>query len=203
MDMLHPQHPPSAESLPASLLERVRENDASAWYKLVSLFSPLVYLWIRKDGVPAADAPDAAQDVFLEVARSLSKFRRDRPGDSFTGWIRTITRRRACDHARARARAFAAHGGSDALEQMANIPDELPSEDPDETASANADLLRRGLDLIRDEFTAVTWQAFEAIALHGRPPRDVADELGLSIGAVYVAKSRVRKRLREELEGLL
>lgn len=195
-------HRSSAGSVSASLLARVRDNDSAAWSRLVRLFTPLVYLWIRKDGVPSADAPDAAQDVFLEVARSLPRFRRDRPGDSFTGWIRTIARRRACDHARARAKSFAAVGGSNALEQLAEIPEPLPPE-PVEYGPAGAELLRRGLDLIRDEFTDRTWRAFEATAVHGRPPRDVAGELGLSIGAVYVAKSRVRKRLRDELDGLI
>lgn len=194
----------SAKSVSHSLLEKVRNRDGGAWGRLTSLFTPIVYGWVRRGGVPEADAPDVTQDVFFEVARSVERFRRDRPGDTFTGWLRTIARRQAALYARTRGQEAGAVGGSEAhrlLEQLREptpLDLELQGDDPDRAA-----VLRRGLELIRGDVAENTWAAFERVVMNGRPPADVAAELGMTLGAVYVAKSRVLKRLREELEGLL
>lgn len=195
---------PISGSVPLSLLERVRAHDAPAWERLTRLFTPLVLGWVRRGGVPKANIPDVTQEVFLEVARSIARFRREQPGDTFTGWIRTITRRRVAGYARTRGGEMGPVGGSDARQQLEQVRDPLPSEldapgeDPDRT-----ELLRRGLELVRGDVAENTWAAFEQITLNNRPPADVAAELGMTLGAVYVAKSRVLKRLREELDGIL
>ncbi len=186
------------DSVSTSLLVRARSNDRCAWEKLADLVSPIVYTWVRRGGVPEADAEDVVQDVFLELSRGLNRFRRDQPGDSFGGWLRTLTRRRTCDYYR-RGHAVGA-GGSAAKMRMEQVP-EAPDGDP--TDDPTAELVRRGLESIRGEFAARTWHAFEALAVAERPVADVAAELGLTVGAVYMARSRVLKRLREELEGLL
>ena len=188
------------DSVSTSLLVRARSNDRSAWEKLADLFSPIVYTWVRRGGVPEADAEDVVQDVFLELSRGLNRFRRDRPGDSFGGWLRTLTRRRTCDYHR-RGPTLGT-GGSAARLTLEQVPEAVP-DDADPTDDPTAELLRRGLESIRAEFAERTWQAFEALAVGERPAAVVAAELGLTVGAVYMARSRVLKRLREELEGLL
>lgn len=198
-------HP--SPSVPLSLLERVRARDAPAWERLTRLFTPLVLDWVRCGGIPKADVPDVTQDVFLEVARSVARFRREHPGDTFTGWIRTITRRRVAGYVRTRRGETGPVGGSDARRQLEQVRDPLPDapdapDAPDEEAD-RAEVLRRGLELVRGDVAENTWAAFERVALNNRPPADVAAELGMTLGAVYVAKSRVLKRLREELDGIL
>lgn len=89
--------PGSDNSVSTSLLVRARANDRSAWETLSELFTPIVYTWVRRGGVPEADAEDVVQDVFLEVARGLARFHKDQAGDAFGGWLRTLTRRRTCD----------------------------------------------------------------------------------------------------------
>src|SRR5262249_48830287 len=86
----------SATSL--TLLERVRRRDQAAWERLVSLYTPLVYHWCLRHGLQPADAEEVSQEVFLAVARGIGDFRHDREGDSFRGWLRTITRNKVCDH---------------------------------------------------------------------------------------------------------
>jgi RNA polymerase sigma-70 factor, ECF subfamily len=191
--------PGSTDSVSTSLLMRARANDRTAWERLAGLFTPIVYGWVRRGGVPEADAADVVQDVFFEVARGLARFHRDQPGDSFGGWLRVLTRRRTCDYFR-RGDPPAA-GGSTARVLMEQVPE--PAADADPTDDPTAEVLHRGLELIRDQFEPRTWQAFQAVAVNERPAADVAVELGLSVGAVYVAKSRVLKRLREELDGLI
>jgi RNA polymerase sigma-70 factor (ECF subfamily) len=83
------EQPPTT---PLTLLERVRANDPEAWARLVALYRPLVLSWCTRAGVHAADAEDVAQEVFLAAAHALDHFRRDRPGDTFRGWLRVITR---------------------------------------------------------------------------------------------------------------
>ena len=196
-----PASRPTSGTIPPSLLERVRANDGRARERLTRPCAPLVYAWVRRGGVPEADAPDVTQDVFLELARSLARFRRDQPGDTFTGWVRTIARRRAADHAR--ARTTLAVGGSDARRELEQLPVPPELSGPPESDPDRAEVLRRGLELVRGAVAEKTWKAFEATSVHGRPPADVAAELGMTVGAVWVAKSRVLKRLRDELDGIV
>lgn len=189
------------DSVSTSLLLRAQSNDRSAWERLADLYSPIVYTWVRRGGVPEADAEDVVQDVFLELSRGLSRFRRDQPGDSFGGWIRTLARRRTCDYHR--RGALVGIGGSSTRLKLEQLPEAVADEDTDPTDDPTAELFQRGLELLRPEFSERTWQAFHAVAMDERPAAEVAAELEMTVGAVYMAKSRVLKRLREELDGLL
>ncbi len=188
-----------ADSISSSLLTRVRGSDAVAWRRLVDLYSPLIYHWARRAGLDEADAADVVQDVFAAVHGRVGAFDRDREGGTFRGWLRTITRHKVSDCLRKHQRHPTAEGGTDALDRLnqAAVPED------DDAAADDAGVTRRGLDLIRAEFTEKTWAAFHGTALDGRPAAEVARELGMSLGAVYIARTRVFKRLREELQGLL
>lgn len=83
------------------------------------------------------------------------------------------------------------------------MPDAPAEPEADPTDDPTAEVVRRGLERIRGQFEPRTWQAFRAVAVDGRPAADVAAELGVTVGAVYMARSRVLKRLQEELDGLL
>jgi RNA polymerase sigma-70 factor (ECF subfamily) len=184
------------------LLVRVRSKEQAAWERLVGLYTPLVYRWCRQNGLQAADAADVGQEVFQAVARKISDFRRDRPGDSFRGWLRVITRNKLVDYRRNLQAQIVAAGGSDAEVLLQRVAKELPPPDPDADAEEMDLLVRKTVELIRGEFEDRTWQAFWGTALDGRPAADVAAELGISANAVYLAKGRVLRRLREELSGL-
>jgi RNA polymerase sigma-70 factor (ECF subfamily) len=191
-------HPSSATS--RSLLERLKADDAVAWDRLVGLYAPLVFRWCRRWDLPEQDLADIFQDVFQAVAAHLASFRKEREGDTFRGWLRTITRNKVRDHFRKLGREPGGVGGTEAQIRLAELPAD-PSPDEDDSAEERADhgLFARALDLIRSEFEERTWQAFWLTAVEGRAPKDVALEFGISPGAVRVAKSRVLRRLREEL----
>lgn len=198
----------AAHSLTAtspSLLVRVRQREVRAWERLVELYSPLVQRWGLRGGLRDADLADLGQEVFLVVHQRIESFRREGERDSFRGWLYGITRHKVADQMRRRAWRPIAEGGTDAqmrLEQQAapSLPDELTDADH---ADAEALIVRRALELVRSEFHEPTWRACFEIAVHGRAAGDVAADLGMSVGAVYVAKSRVLKRLREELGELV
>jgi RNA polymerase sigma-70 factor (ECF subfamily) len=199
-----PADAPASSATPRSLLERVKASDAAAWERLVHLYAPLVFHWCRRWDLQDEDAADIFQEVFQAVATHITGFRKERSGDTFRGWLRTITRNKVHDHFRRLGREPAGVGGTDAQKQLAQVP-APPTSDEDGAGEAEAErgLFRRALELIRAEFEERTWRAFWRTAVDDQSPRDVAAELSMSPGAVRVAKSRVLQRLREELGDLL
>src|SRR5690349_2186455 len=89
-------------STSSGLLERAQAHDERAWARLVDLYGPLVYHWCRRAGLRAEDSADLVQEVFRSVYSGLGGFRKDRPQDTFRGWLWTISRNKLRDHARRR-----------------------------------------------------------------------------------------------------
>jgi RNA polymerase sigma-70 factor (ECF subfamily) len=187
-----------------SLLDRARARDPAAWERMVALYAPLVLRWCRAWGLHDDDAADVFQEVFQAVAAHIAAFRRDRSGDTFRGWLRTITRNKVNDHFRRREREPTGVGGSEARAILAQLPQVLPTDEPGtEPDDGEGELLHRALEMIRGDFEPRTWEAFWQTAVEGRAAADVAAELNMSPGAVRVAKSRVLHRLRTDLGELL
>ncbi len=187
-----------------SLLARARLNDAQAWERLVNLYAPLVFHWCKRWNVPDEDIHDIFQEVFRSVAANLGAFRKQKPGDTFRGWLRVIARNKVCDHYDNLKREPRAVGGTDIQIRLAQVPiPPEPSEDEAADDSAYSALINRAIEQIRIHFTDHTWRAFWRIVVDGQHTKDVADELSMSLGAVRVAKSRVLQRLREELGELI
>jgi len=181
----------------SSLIDRVKADEAGAWDRLVSLYAPLLYHWCRRWKLQEEDLADVFQEVFKTLILHIGEFRRERKGDTFRGWLRTISRNKVLDHFRKHAREVQA--GSEANWRFSQLAaPEDPGPDPEEAAELQR-LFHRGLELIRPEFEERTWKAFWRTAVDGRPPQDVAAELTMTPGAVRVAKSRVLARLRQEL----
>jgi RNA polymerase sigma-70 factor (ECF subfamily) len=199
-----------------SLLERAQQEDPEAWGRIVQLYGPMVLHWCRRAGLKEHDAQDVCQETFSTVARSLPSFRRDRQGDSFRGWLRTIASSKLSDFGRKQAKAPFAIGGSDHLNRVESLPAanegggegvaaEAVGEPCDEALelSQEAEICRRTLDFIRSDFEERTWRAFWRTAIDGQNASDVSQELGISPAAVRKAKSRILARLRTELDGLI
>jgi RNA polymerase sigma-70 factor (ECF subfamily) len=192
----------SAEKTPLSLLERARTNDIEAWRRILELYQPLVRLWCGRGGLAGVDAEDVSQEVFAAVATGLASFRRDRPGDTFRGWLRVITRNQVLLHFRRRQGRPQAEGGSEALHHLQDVPDPNSLSVEEENAEVS-ELYRRAVSQVRPEFEERTWQAFWLTAVEGRSPPALTEELGMSAAAIRQAKSRVLRRLREEMGELL
>jgi RNA polymerase sigma-70 factor, ECF subfamily len=195
-----PRKPRSSRVTSLSLLQKARDNDPGAWRRLVHLYRPLVVFWLTRGGLRPEDADDVAQEVFQAAYRGLAGFRRDRPGDTFRGWLRGIARNLVLLHHRKANKHAPAAGGSDAfalLQQVASPTDD--AEDPPEEIG---NLYRRALEMVRDEFEERTWRAFWMTVVEGKAPVDVAPELGVSAAAVRQSKSRVLRRLKEEVGDL-
>jgi RNA polymerase sigma-70 factor (ECF subfamily) len=183
------------------LLERLKADEPPAWDRLVRLYAPLVYRWCRRWDLPEQDIADVLQDVFAAVAAHVGAFRKEREGDTFRGWLRTITQNKVRDHFRKLGREPVGAGGTEAQIRMSALP--APADDDSEPEAsdgrAEQSLFARALELIRAEFEERTWQAFWLTAVEDQTPTDVGLRLRMSPGAVRVAKSRVLRRLRAEL----
>jgi RNA polymerase sigma-70 factor (ECF subfamily) len=188
-----------------TLLERLRANDSDAWRVMVQLYTPLVCHWTARGGVRGADVEDVAQEVFHAAATHMEGFRRERPGDSFRGWLRGITRNKVLQHFRRQGRHPKASGGTDALVQLQEVHDDAtPSAPADEDPLEELDgLRRRALELVRSQFEERTWQAFWLVVVEGRSPAEIAAEMGVTASAVRMAKSRVLHKLKEEFGELI
>jgi RNA polymerase sigma-70 factor (ECF subfamily) len=194
--------PASSSSTSSSLLARVKALDPEAWRRLVRLYGPLIYRWCRQAGMQAADAADVAQEVFRTVLLKVREFHGDQVGDSFRGWLRAITRNKIGNHISRLKGRPRAQGGTGAQKRFLEIP-EPPAPPQANEGSWELNLLARSaLTLIRGEFEDRTWQAFWRLVAEGRSPADVAQELGMTLCAVYKAKSRVLCRLRQHVDGL-
>lgn len=189
-----------AHSTSSSLISRVRRHEPAAWTRLLDLYGPLVYHWCRRTGLGAEDAADVVQEVFRSLTTAIDRYRHDRPGDTFRGWLWTITRNKIRDFARNRQGNAVAAGGTDAYAQLVEIPDREPDTDGGSQTSPPVNrLIHRALELIRDEFQESTWNAFRLTALEGLNATEAAKELSSTPQAVRQAKSRVLRRLRAEL----
>jgi RNA polymerase sigma-70 factor (ECF subfamily) len=188
----------------ATLLERLRDRrDADAWHRLVDLYAPLIRGWAERLNVRGADADDLVQDVLAVVVRRLPEFvHPDRPG-AFRGWLRAIAANCARAVWKGRKLNPTAPGGSDFGGYLARLED--PADDFARAWEREHDLhvTRKLLDRIRPDFEPRTWDMFARFVLDGLTADEVADELGTTANAVYIAKSRVLSRLREEAGGLL
>jgi RNA polymerase sigma-70 factor (ECF subfamily) len=187
-----------------TMLELAQAHDPRAWQRLVQLYSPLIASWGRRMGLAEEDTADVLQEVWRAVAANLERFEKSVIKGTFRGWLWAITRNKLRDHFRNRQGRPVAAGGTDAHTRLQEIPEEEP---PDPAESAQADsptqFLYRALELVRADFEARTWDAFWRVTVEGHAATDVARDVGISVESVYQAKSRVLRRLRHELQGLV
>lgn len=185
----------------ASLLIRIGDRlDQDAWARFVALYAPVLHAYGVRSGLQEADAADLVQEVLGSLVGSSARFAYDPARGSFRGWLFTIARNHLRKQATRRRRQAVGSGDTAVGERLSAEPDHRTDE---EAAAADGlrELFRRAADRVRGEFRAATWDAFWATAVEGRPPREVADRLGMSEGAVYIAKSRVLARIRERMRG--
>jgi RNA polymerase sigma-70 factor (ECF subfamily) len=181
-----------------SLLVRLRDTrDAEAWQQLVDLYGPIIYRFGRRHRLQDADAADLTQEVLRGVSTSVGRLDYDPQRGTFRGWLFTLAHRKLYDLLARRRRQEQASGDSAAQALL----DEVPAPDSEEVWNQEHErqVFAWAAEQVRGQLSETTWRAFWATAVEGRDPASVAGELSLSVGAVYVARSRVQARLREQI----
>lgn len=188
-----------------TLIERAKGGEEAAWDRMAELYGPMVYVWCRQFGLRAEDAADIVQDVFAAIAGAIVSFRGGRAG-AFRSWLRAIMRNKINDMFRRQDGQLPAEGGSSALRRLMQRPQPAaPGKEGSTDGNDDRDddeVRRYVVDMVRAEFSDHIWRAFWRVAVDAQSPRDVAEELEMSVSAVYQAKSRVLRRLREGFRDL-
>lgn len=171
----------------ASLLVRLADPaDRAAWEEFLTVYGPLVHAAIRRRGFDHPDADDLTQKVFARVFRGLRTFEYDRRRGRFRDWLGAILRHEVIREFRTRSRQPASLLPPDELDSLSD-----DAVDPEWADAFQVHLYQVALARCRGRFQPQTWAAFEQVWVAGRAPSDVAQELGLPVETVYVAKSRV------------
>lgn len=184
-----------------TLLARLGDSqDREAWRQFVDIYAPVIFQYARRRGVQESDAADVTQEVLLRVAEALRRRACDPAKGRFRGWLFTVTRNELCDWLEARGRRERALGGSTEQQMLSELP---AQEDADRWQhDYEQQLFAWAAQQVRGEVQAATWDAFWQTTIEQRRPAEVAANLRMSVAAVYLAKSRVMKCLRELVSAL-
>jgi RNA polymerase sigma-70 factor (ECF subfamily) len=186
----------------ASLLVRIRDNqDQEAWRHFVQIYAPVVYGYARERGLQDADAADLTQEVLRAVSAAAGRLNYDPKRGTFRSWLFTVAHHKVYDLLAQQRRQGRGSGGESGQELL----EAQPARDEDKALwdrEYEQRLFNWAAEQVRDRFHDSTWQAFWQTAVDGKSGKEVAERLGMTAAAVYLAKSRVMARLREQIQQL-
>lgn len=184
-----------------SIIARLSDaEDRQAWEHFAEHYRPVIYRIARRRGIQDADAQDLTQRVLAAIANSIGDWQPKAPGAKFRHWLRRVAKNETLKfltrqpHDRAR-------GGTSVLTALHAAPaeDQIEQEIERET---RRQLIRRAAKIVREQVAQPTWQAFALTMIEGQSIEDSANALGLNIGSIYAARSRILKRIRETVRQL-
>jgi RNA polymerase sigma factor (sigma-70 family) len=186
-------NPDTRESL---ILRLPSASDAQAWREFIEIYEPLLFRFARRRGLQDADAREIAQGVFLAVAKSVERWQPDKQRGRFRAWLFKIARNHLINYVAKQTRHQAV-GGTDEISLLNGIVS--PAQDSIE-ADYRREMFRLAAAQVRDSFQGNTWSAFWMTSVLEKSVEDVAAELGLTPGAVYIARSRVIAKLKRTIQ---
>ena len=192
----------SPETRPSLLLRLRNPQDEQAWREFLEIYEPLIERLARRRGLQHADARELVQEVLVAVSGAIDRWDPDETKGSFRGWLSTIARNLTINLLKREGRTTRGTGDS----EFARLMNEQPDPVGENTALFDLEYRRRlfqfAAEHVREQFEEATWQAFWKTSVEQQPLVDVCEELGLSRGAIYVARSRVMAKLRKHIEKL-
>jgi RNA polymerase sigma-70 factor (ECF subfamily) len=185
---------------PSLLIRLGDKQDTVAWAQFVEVYAPLVYGFARKHGMQDADAADLTQEVMRAVAGAISRLEYDPRRGTFRSWLFTVVRNKFRNYLSNKTRKQMTSGGSSVQELLEAQPDRVDALEEQWDHEYDQRVFSWAVDRVKGSFTEKTWQAFWQVSVEGKNARDVAVNVGISVGAVYIAKSRVLARLKEQIQ---
>ncbi len=183
-----------------SLLDRLRNrHDSQAWQLWLTIYEPWLRDWLRQRRLQPADIDDLLQNILGVVSQKMPAFVHSGQPGAFRAWLRRILVNEMRHFFRGRQHQ-SPHAPSDWLDLLEDNTSEMSRQWDREH---DQQLVRRLLAVVQSDFQPQTWEVFRLLVLEDRPAAEVAHRCGMGLNAVYVAKSRVLARLREELGGLV
>jgi RNA polymerase sigma-70 factor (ECF subfamily) len=186
-----------------SLLLRIRDaRDSRSWDQFVELYTPLLYRFALKQGLQNADAEDITQEVLTAVSHAIGRLEYDPQQGKFRSWLFTIARNKIANQRLKRKTHPAGSGDSGMHAALQNHPAPTSEEEALWEREYEQRLFQWAAEQVRALFQPETWQAFWSTAVEDQPVAQVAQTLGISVGAVYIAKSRVLARMKDKIQEL-
>ncbi|MCR9202103.1 MAG: sigma-70 family RNA polymerase sigma factor [Planctomycetaceae bacterium] len=187
-----------------SLLNQLQDaSTPHAWDRLQRIYEPLIRKWLRAYDIQESDAEDLLQETLLAISKDIGAFDHNGRAGAFRAWVKGILVNRLRKFWRSRDRGPSVQGGSDMQRRLAELDDPSSGVTLIWNKEHDERVLRELLAMVKPHFTESTWLAFCGTTFEGRKPQQVAGELGISLNAVVIAKSRVINRLRQEADGMI
>lgn len=184
-----------------SLIVRLQGSlHAPGWREFVEAYEPFLRNLVERQGVSAGDVPDVTQQVLMGIARSVEQWQNDGQPASFRRWLNRVARNAAIKFLMQERRQVRGQGGTEFLQRLEQAPSE-PSEA--DAAQYEMELLRWAAGQVRNEFQETSWLAFWQTQVEGRAVQEVAEELGVSPGSIYMSRSRIMARIRTKVREVL
>ncbi|MGF1580562.1 MAG: sigma-70 family RNA polymerase sigma factor [Gemmataceae bacterium] len=181
-----------------SLVLKIRDRpDDPAWLRFVEVYSPLIFKHAKHAGLQDADASDFLQDVLHQISISIANFNPEL--GKFRQWLYGVCRNALCQFYKSQKRQTRGSGDSAVEAILRHLPDDDLLEREWEVEYSRR-LFQWASEQVRSRVHESTWQAFWLTAVEGQPPQQVATELNIGVGSVYVARNRVMRKLRQKIE---
>lgn len=185
-----------------SLIVRLNKQHQPSWFEFAAVYEPFLANLVRRCGVPDAHSHDVVQQIMMAVTRSIESWTDDGRPESFRRWLNVVARNVAIKFMQAERKRHAASGGSDVIGLLNNIPHETTSFEDSEYQSYQHELVIWAAHQVKSEFVDSSWRAFYETMIQQRPVDEVAEELGVSAGSIYMSRSRILARIRKKLDVL-
>lgn len=193
-----PDFPETRTSLIAQLGS---PEDREAWDQFVIIYRPVIYRMARRRGMQDADAQDLVQAVLMRVAGAIQGWEKSSPETKFRHWLRRVARN-AIATAFSRQPKDVGVGGSEMLDLLAEQPATAADIERELLKESMREKYLRAALVVKADVDLESWRAFELTVVNGQPSEEVAKLLGKSMGAIYAARSRIMRRLREQVQRL-
>lgn len=182
------------DTRPSLIVRLADTRDQSAWWAFVDHYEPFLKHLVTRLGVPPSHVADATQQVLIAIAGSVSGWTDDGNEASFRRWVSRVARNVVIKFMTRQRRQVGAVGGSDAIRAL---NDQSLQSDPTIEQQYEHELILWAAEQVRSEFAATSWQAFFATMIEDQPVDEVASDLGVTPGSIYMSRSRIIKRIRE------
>jgi len=184
-----------------SLLFQIRDaENQQAWSQFVDIYAPLIHRFACRSGLQDADAADLTQEVLQSVHGAIGRLDYDPQRGTFRSWLFTVARNHIKNFLKRQSRHPRGTGDTEIKRVLEDQPDGTDDLEARWENDYEQRLFHWAADQIRQDFQPQTWRAFWQTAVAGQSAREVAETLSMSVGAVYVAKSRVMAGLKEQID---
>ncbi|HSG70126.1 MAG TPA: sigma-70 family RNA polymerase sigma factor [Planctomycetaceae bacterium] len=184
-----------------SLIAHLKGDDNErAWVEFVTLYEPFLQHLVIRLGVPQRHVADVVQQVLLAIAKSVDGWKDDGQPVSFRRWLATVARNIVIKFMQQERRQVGGRGGTDFVDLLEQIP---ATPDREQVARYEHELIVWAAEQVRHEFIDTSWAAFWATVIDGQPVKDVAYQLGITCGSIYMSRSRIMARIRRKVDEVL